>query len=370
MINWLPEERKRLNLSLILFFSGVVIFIAGTILQLWPARYPELSMLMDKCEAAPETCSAAVRAFDMEAHRSSAFTYPTLFGDLLRSIGAAIVISILITMTVESRSRRDFDKLLSAKIRELGLSVFYGMFNRDHPTALLNAVKQQILERDLIRDHVDVTYSLSLIKGDEKESGEAEEFIKVDVILASSTTNVSTLQGDAGKATMPLALGLPNPQVPALKTKVTVSSFIVNGEAKPTAEISAVNEKLQEALENDDNTDAPVDFGEQSLEAGETSTLSATYTMIKELEDTEVFRTSQICRALSLTVIDRTGLDLHIQAKGIHPGALNTISAHSCTLQWRIDDIILPSQGIMVFWKRRRSSVPGSCGPAQGNLEA
>ncbi|MEP9359326.1 hypothetical protein [Sphingomonas sp. KR3-1] len=355
--DWFRRSRAPITRAHVLWLlMGIGGFLLGTVVQLMPARYPELTHLLEQCDKLPDACRAAVLAFDVQGHRESALTYPTIFGDLLRSLSAAVVISILITLTVESRSRREFDELLTAKTRELGMSVFHGMFNRDHPVALLDAVKQQILERSLIRDHLDVSYTFSEVEAEPAPGYPKEKFIKVDVLLSSETTNVSTLHGDAGRADAPLAMLLPNPQIPDLKQLVRVHRFVVNGTDVPKEALETANDQLQAALADDGNIQGRASFGDRSIEPGESVAISASYTMVKELEDTEVFRSLQICRSLSLTVVDNTALNLHIQARGIHPGTLTQISTGNSTKQWRISNIVLPQQGIMLFWKRQRTA--------------
>ena len=342
---------------------GVALFIAGAVIQLMPPRYPELTTLLQQCERAPQLCRAAVLNFDLTAHRASELSALFVLGDLLRSMGAAVVVSIVITATVEARGRREFDELTTRKVREIGESVFAGMFNRSHPESLLNSVKEQILERSLIRDHLDVTYTLNEIEGPPR-NGIAEKLILVDVILSTATRNVSTLRGDAGRAKVPLALLLPNPQIAEMKQHVAVSRFVVDGKARSAEDVGAANAALQAALADDELNDAVANFGEEVIEAGQKLSLSANYTMVKELEDTEVFRSLQICRSLSLTVVDKTSLDLHIQAKSMHPGRLEMIGSAGSTMRWQLADIILPQQGIMVFWKRRRTPLPPQAGNA------
>lgn len=356
--NWLGPTGSRIGVfpwGWVLL--GVVLFVIGAGVQLVPARYPELAQLLQRCEHVPKTCSAAVLDFDLRAHRASDFSIPFIAGDLLRSMGAAVVVSIVITATVESRGRREFDELTTRKAREIGESVFAGMFNRRHPESLLNAVKEQILERDLVRDHLDVTYTLSEIAGPSRD-GAPETLVLVDVILSTTTRNVSTLRGEAGRAKVPLALVLPNPQIGEMKRHVAVSGFVVDKIPKSKDEVEKVNAALQSSLCDDEENEAFADFGHEIIEAGQKLSLSANYTMIKELEDTEVFRSLQICRSLSLTVVDKTGLDFHVQAKSMHPGRLEMIGSAGSTMRWQLADIILPQQGIMVFWKRRRAPAP------------
>ena len=80
------------------------------------------------------------------------------------------------------------------------------MFNRQHPPALLTAVKGQILERDIIRESLSVTYTLSLWEPPAECVRLAGQcFVRVDVLLSSSTRNVSTVtSGTAGIANVGL----------------------------------------------------------------------------------------------------------------------------------------------------------------------
>lgn len=359
--DWIPQQDKLLsawNIGFVL--TGLLLFSVGTMLQMTTPRYPELDKLVDACitaVAAPVQssfgCKQAVLTFDRVAHRADGINWGLGIADLLRGLGTALVLSIVISVTLERQNRSQFMLALTNKTRELSLSVFAGMFNRNHPDALLTAVKNQILERDLIRDSISVAYTLSLWTpplGSARLKG--RRFVRVDVILSSTVTNVSTLKGvDAGIAKVPLGLALPNPMLDELKPEVKVSKFMVAGDPIAADIINAANARLQEQLANDDSEDAFVDFGFREVQPGESLSISANYTMMKEAEDTEVFRTLQIARSLSLTVNDNTGGQLKVRARSIHPSPLEKMASGSATTQWRLSDIILPQQGIMVWWK-------------------
>lgn len=359
--DWIPQTEKLLsawNVGFVL--TGLLLFAVGTMLQMATPRYPEIDGLVQGCVSsldrggpAIERCRSAVIAFDRLGHKADEFNLPLAAADLLRAIGSALVLSIIISVTLERQNRSQFMQALTNKTRELSLSVFAGMFNRNHPDALLTAVKTQILERDLIRDSISVAYTLSLWKPPVGvKAPQGRNYIRVDVILSSTITNVSTLRGlEAGVAEVPLGLALPNPMIAELKKDVMISQFLVGGEPLEAAVLAEANRKLQEDLADDEREDAQVSFGSRTVQPGESLAISANYTMLKEAEDTEVFRTLQIARSLSLTVNDNTGGTLKVRARSIHPSSLEKMASGSATTQWRLSDIILPQQGIMVWWK-------------------
>jgi hypothetical protein len=79
--------------------------------------------------------------------------------------------------------------------------------------------------------------------------------------------------------------------------------------------------------------------------------------MIKELEDTEVFRTAEIAENIHLTVVDKSPFNLIIRARSMSQGKLHSQKSPSAQ-QWKLDDLSLPLQGIMVWWKQPLTKRP------------
>lgn len=84
--------------------------------------------------------------------------------------------------------------------------------------------------------------------------------------------------------------------------------------------------------------------------------------MIKEIEDSEFFQTLQISKDLSITLVDATGWDLKIRALAVGFGSLDEIASDDMTRQWTINDILLPHQGVNIWWKQKlpSKSLPAS----------
>jgi hypothetical protein len=363
--NWLENNEKLFSpFNVACGLASILIFVIGTIIQMYTPRYPELNNLVQQCvekvNLSIYDCREAVIDFDKRSHRSGDLNLWLILSELLRSSGIAIILSIIISVTLERQSRSRFTSALATKTKELSLSVFTGMFNRRHPPALLSVVKSQILERDLIRESLSVTYTLSLWEPPANCTRlQGQCFVKVDVLLSSTVRNVSTVtSGSAGIATVPIGLALPNPMLDELKPFVRVNEVVVNGEAVGDDLIQTQNQSLQTDLARDGEEDVSVSFGERNISPDETLSVSANYSMMKEMEDTEVFRTLQITQSLTLTVHDNTGKGLVVRAKSIHSRSLEKMASSSATTQWRLPDILLPQQGIIVWWKKRLLTPP------------
>lgn len=358
--DWLPQHERLFSFwNVGIALAGIALFLAGTIVQLIIPRVPEAASLVSNCLASNGTadailtaCRRAVVGFDRAAHRGETI-WPLTLAELLRSFGIAAVLSIIISVTIERSNRSRFMSALANKTRELSSSVFAGMFNRDHPPALLTAVKRQILERDLIRDSLSVTYTLSIWEpGPDQRKLGSRRFVRVDVIVATTTRNVSTLRGeDAGAARVPLVVELSRPMEARLNRMVKVTNFVVHGRPISDVELADKNEKLQLDLARQSDNDVAVEFGSHPLQAGESVSISASYTMMKEIEDTEIFLSLQISKGLALTVNDNTNGALRVHAKDIHSSRLQKVASGANTTQWLLNDIVLPLQGIIVWWK-------------------
>ena len=155
---------------------------------------------------------------------------------------------------------------------------------------------------------------------------------------------------------MPLEVSLPNPLLNELKKKTTLVRATVKRDNRPdvtltATEIAHANVTLQSGLVDDSAPEGVVPFGELILVAGESGGFEVEYTMVKESEDSELLRCFHTTNAISLTVIDNTGRNLHVRAKAIHSSALASLGITGNVSQWELREIILPQQGVMIWWK-------------------
>ncbi len=349
----------------ILAILGVFLLLIGIGISTITPKYPEMHNLIDAClkpnvadaaAAKDAKCVAAVFDFEKSAHTTSGFSTSTLLANFFTALGTAMLITIILSRTIEVSNRRRFADTLDSKTRELSEAVMRGMFNRRHPERLIDIVSENILQRELIRDGLNVHYVFKRWEpkadADVSRLGD-RRFIEVKATLTATMTNVSGSETLSGRATdVPVCVILPNPMYDELKGSVAVTSAQINGEHASQDELDRVNAAIQTQLQGDPVT-VRGDFGIRTLKPGESLRLRLVYTMVKEIEDSEFFRTLQISRDLSITLVDTTDWGLTIRAMAVGFGNLDEIASDETTRQWTINDILLPHQGVNIWWKQK-----------------
>lgn len=351
---WISADKRFFDRSSVIYMLvGTILFIVGVAMDMSSSKYPEAGQIFRACnEQLTSACMKVLQTIDSTAHGLSEFNMWLLAAEALKAIGLTIIAAIAISSTVDHRTRQYFFRQLAHKTEQLGSNVITGMFESQHPDRLFELVKANILQKKLLRKNIDINYTLANLSFDEaghRLSG--KQFLRVDVILSTITENVNIAQGaDDGSINLPLRLGLPNPMVDELKPLVKINSFRIGDDDLPQEKIDELNVELQSQLNDDDKVDASVEIPTHSLPFGKSITCSGSYTMIKELEDTEVFRTAEIAENIHLTVVDKSTHNLIIRARSMSQGKLHNQRSPSAQ-QWKLDDLSLPLQGIMVWWK-------------------
>ena len=200
---------------------------------------------------------------------------------------------------------------------------------------------------------MDVTYTLS---DHVIENGRlaGSVYTCVDVVLDTTARNISNPKiSPSSTFILPLKISLPNPLLNELKPLVKLKEVKINKVPIGIHRLEEANKMLQVGFSDDESADGLVDFGTHELAPGESVNIEASYVMMKECEDTEVFRSFHTTCSLTLTVIDKTKEGRIVRARPIHPGRLQPTGDDNSFRRWALSDIILPQQGIMVWWKKK-----------------
>lgn len=353
--SWItPDNRYFDGFSITIILVGVIMFMLGMGIDMSVSKYPDLTKLFSACKLiADASCEKELNSFTLAAHSKSNFDWIVLAGETLKAVGLTIVAAVAISSTVDHRTREYFFEQLSNKTEQLGSNVITGMFESNHPDRLFEIIRTNILQKKIIRRSIDVNYTLSDLSFDDPtHSLYGKKFLRVDVILSTITENVSLdLGAKGGIVEVPLGLALPSPMYDELKPFVRINGFRIGDDEIAVGDIDKINVKLQESLKDDNAVDAKVDISKFEIPFAGSITCSGSYTMVKEIDDTEVFRTAEIAENIHLTVVDKSSHNLIIQARSMSQGKLHNQKSPTAQ-QWKLDDLSLPLQGIMVWWKQ------------------
>lgn len=358
----LSEEGESHVVGNLIAAVGGMALLAGIAISLFTPKYPEIQPLIEHCMTPAgaandgKNCIAAVYKFEQAGHTAKGFSTRELAANFLSALGTALLISILVSRTIERNNQRRFATSLDRKTRELSEAVMRGMFNRRHPDRLIDIVSENILQRELIREGLSVHYVFKQWKGEEGQDVSrlgARRFIEVKATLTATMMNVSGSDTLSGRdAEVPICIVLPNPMYDELKRSVAISSLQINGDYQDGQKIKEVNDSIQADLAKDPLT-ASGNFGTRKIRPGEKLRLRMVYSMVKEIEDSEFFQTLQISKDLSITLVDATGWNLKIRAMAVGFNELDEIASDEMTRQWSINDILLPHQGVNIWWKEQ-----------------
>lgn len=282
----------------------------------------------------------------------SHYVFPKgLLHTALHEIGFALLVSIIVWALFEAQLSHEAETAWQTRIQKVTENVFQAVLRKDLPKALLDEANNLVLNSSLIREDFAVTYTLS----DEKfQLSECEtDCVIVDSVMEFRMRNVGT-----ETVHWPVRASLPNPIHPDLKTRVGVRSLAVVKGGQPVM-LDLENARTKFAADIADNNKTAIVFcpGEVSLAPGESCQVSASYTMAKEAEDTELLGSLYPSDGLKLTIFDKSGADGRLMfARAVHRNDLLPISegigAPGVKI-FKIDGYLLPHQGVLIWWKRK-----------------
>lgn len=350
----IPGTEMGFRESLILI-AAVVVFLIGVLVS-QAAKAPDpYPILLRSCVLNPidtKRCAETIDSIHEGTHTYPYYDFEEALAEGLKALAVALAVTVGVVSVLETRNRNKINEQLAEKAQLIGINVFDALFGNNHSLSLLEKLKLDILYKPMIRESLNVRYVLTNFKGSGRLKGKV--FTVVTATVTCTFKNIATVSGNI--AHMPLEVSLPNPLLNELKKKTTLVRATVKRDNRPdvtltAAEIAHANVTLQSGLVDDSAPEGVVPFGELILVAGESGGFEVEYTMVKESEDSELLRCFHTTNAISLTVIDNTGRNLHVRAKAIHSSALASLGITGNVSQWELREIILPQQGVMIWWK-------------------
>lgn len=355
---WKPES-ERTPWQSVVWMTGCVILILAAYMIEHLAEAPQGYMALYKsCVMEAKSAQNCARTIDSlrMAEDSIAHTILEAITECMKAVGIAVLMSIIVSTIFERGARDRLNKVLAYKIKQISTNVFDAIFGNSHSPAALEAIKA-VLSVPIIRPSLSVTYTFSQWSPSEEDLYLTGSYIKIDAVLDAVTRNISDPNlTPSADYVMPIGVSLPNPLHSSLKEHVHVKSLKIDSVEIDKKSMDKANNQLQTGLQDNLKPDAYVEFCSRSISPGQDVRVQANYTMIKELSDTEVLRSFHMTQSIKLTVIDRTGLNLEIHARALHSKDLERTGNDDSFISWELNDVILPQQGIMVWWKKPLAS--------------
>lgn len=260
---------------------------------------------------------------------------PTTYVSLLHELGFAFIIALVISIGIEAYARSQHNKLVEKQMGDLKRDVLRESLGVVVSKNIFEEVKDLVLLSPFERSGHRSEYDLKVIEHNESK-----------YMLCYVTTYYRVINRTNLSQDFPISCYIDKPAVPDLDGRVRVQSVFVDGKK--------INEN--ELMNGDQAEPDTVTFKRFKhnilIESGDDADITISYTMVKELNDTEVWKSIYPGDGMTLCVRfpnEVKVLDAHSLHRLPVKKIAEVIEAGSYT--WTIDKPILPHQGIVFWWR-------------------
>ncbi len=271
------------------------------------------------------------------------------YEEFLKEIGFALIVSFFIWSIFEGFTRNAENERWNERINGISKNVFMGVLGRQLPPDLINEAHDLVLSQVFIREELRITYILS-DDSYQKDDGSCGKYVKMEALANFTVRNVS-----GSKSSHPIQVSIPNPMIKGLKDKCDVTrARVVVGDAEVDIGFAAARQAFLDQIDSAVGTHIAFKCKSVDIAANQIATISMSYTMAKEEEDSEVFQTLAPARTISVTVVDKNKGSRILRARSIHRTDLidDTPPTGAGNYHYSLSSFVLPHQGFVIWWKR------------------
>ena len=277
---------------------------------------------------------------------------PHVWNGVVREIGFACLIALLIIIFVEASSRQrqenaalsflERERQRASELREeLGRDVFRAVYCRETPASLVDGVIDQVLSCNVVRTYHRSDYKLLELDVAADENKD-KRYVCLQIHGEYVVKNISR-----DTITVPIGIGFPTPGPMNLKKYAKITSVKIGG-------IELNEHEIREGdFAAEDDSDKIRFMWKRKLAAGNQLEVMYTAQLVKERSDNEVWTSlfPSTGMELSLTVeVD----DLEFDARSLSSKDVERLigtRASNEMNKWRLNGPILPHQSIIVWWR-------------------
>ncbi len=274
------------------------------------------------------------------------FLKATTWIGVLREVGFASLIALILAVFIEQSSRARMEAAASKRQQEISENVFRGIFETDIPKVMVDEVVDSILKAKIIRLEHAATYV-----ADDKEieiEGSRHSYVKLRIASLYTLKNVSR-----DEVQVPVTIMFPVHSQPVLRDLASLELISIDDHVLTTEEI----QEGDSALPNTEYEQRYQWF--RPVASGGTLTVRSTFTLIKEISDNEVWTSlyPSLTMRLSVTMNCR---NMEFGADALNRGTLKKVAGQGSTGHhgWELARPVLPYQGIIFWWRPKPSPDP------------
>lgn len=265
---------------------------------------------------------------------------------MLKELGFALIIAIILIFTVERVSRKNHEEAADRLVEKINKNLFNAIYKRYIPNEVFAEVEAALLKSDVLRDKYEVNYALSEIdhrQFPDLERSDIETHLHCTLLSSFNIQNITSKAID-----YTVALHLEVPIEKRLRKHVEICEMEIDGASLKPYE-----------LEKDEYfkiTDTHLIFEKViSIGPSQTKEISMKAKTLKRATDMEIWASRVPSTGVRVQV--SVPENYQVEATANHTQALrkkNMADANSTI--WYLDHGIFPFQSVVFWWQPKKSS--------------
>jgi hypothetical protein len=267
--------------------------------------------------------------------KDSVFHHITTLIQFLNELGFAFLISLIIIIALEQRTREEFEITVRDRITSIQANVFESTFGRNLPKSVISEVENLVLKADFIREDHTSSYRFRLANAQNL----TKDAPSIDLLLVNVTVTYRVRNVSGIRKTYSIRPGIEKSPIPELTNQVRYEELKINDTPQPF-----------QPKEDGNFIRLPIEVPD--IGSGEIARISMRYQSIKHVRDYEIWRSLIPSNGMTLRVTLPPGTPC-CEANALHRASLaqrvsDTINGY---YEWVLDQAILPHQGIIFWWE-------------------
>jgi hypothetical protein len=265
----------------------------------------------------------------------SVFHHATTLIQFVNELGFAFLISLIIIMGLEQRSRDEFNITVNERITNIQDNVFKSTFSRNIPKSVIDEVDNLVLRADFTRENHTASYRFRLTNAQTMNIDAPD----VDVLVANVSVAYRIRNVSGVRKSYNIRPGIETSPIQELDAQSFFEELMIND--------------VQQNLESEKSGNfIRLLINTADINPGDAARVLMRYQAIKHVRDYEIWRSLIPSDGMTLRVNMPPGVPL-CAANALHRAALTPLVRDTANgyYEWLLDQAVLPHQGIIFWWE-------------------
>jgi len=284
----------------------------------------------------------ATAEFVTRTTHSLFWTKPETWIVVLKELGFAFLISLVISVGIEESSRIEFNQTVNDRIREIQLNVFRSTYGLDLDPKITNEIEALVLQSPFVRSKYEANYKIQLFPARwlNPNCPSNIRVAKVHSTVFYTVKNISKRD-----QIYEVKKNVEKSPIQELKPLTRITGVTIGGRIMSAAQLLAADERIEDS-------EFQKCFSEiVTIRSGESLDVHIASETIKFEDDNEIW--TSLIPSDDMTLRVEFPAEVRKCAAGaIHRSPLIEYGAAdgALTREWRIREAVLPHQGISFWW--------------------